>query len=159
MMLMQLKIWQFLLLIAGTVMVLFYFSGGTEGNPFRSDVPEQISGTLVKIHTRGGLCPNNEICSSTVEIKADGTITGSNKTARVSIDLAEALENAINKTNFQQIKGNPYMGLCPTAYDGVETIYTFYTLKGSEEISSCEYYLQTATELSSILETIAKQIY
>lgn len=44
----------------------------------------------------------------------------------------------INNADFVTMKSKKFTGDCPTANDGQEVTYTFYTRKGVEVIASCQ---------------------
>jgi hypothetical protein len=103
---------------------------------------EQVS-ALVTIETRGGECPNGP-CGSVVAIEADGRVHQLRPTdlviGQVPREILDALRIEIDQTNFSLIESRPFTDLCPTAYDGQETIYIFTVGLGTafERIASCE---------------------
>lgn len=118
---------------------------------------------LLKIETSGGLCPGNVTCSSRISIQSDGSwITDSNTKGKISLSKIEKLENLIDSTDFAAMKEKKFTDTCPTAYDGQESIYTFYTLSGEERISSCETEIDNNAplfkEINIILDDIRKTI-
>ena len=102
---------------------------------------EQVS-ALVTIETRGGECPNGP-CGSVVAIEADGRLHQLRPTdlviGQVPPEVLEALRIEIAQANFSLIESRPFTDLCPTAYDGQETIYVFTVALGTafERIASC----------------------
>ena len=118
---------------------------------------------LLKVEISGGLCPGNVTCSSRISIQGDGSwTTESNTKGKISLSKIEKLENLIDSTDFAIMKERKFTGTCPTAYDGQESIYTFYTLSREERISSCETNIDNDTrlfkEINIILEDIKKTI-
>jgi len=103
---------------------------------------EQVS-ALVTIETRGGECPSGP-CGSVVAIEADGRVHQLRPTdlvtGQVPPEDLEALRTEIDQANFSLIESRPFTDLCPTAYDGQETIYIFTVGLGTgfERIASCE---------------------
>ena len=104
--------------------------------------PEPVS-ALVTIETRGGECAAGP-CGSVVAIEADGRVHQIEPTdlviGKVPPEVLEALRIEIEQTNFSLIESRPFTDLCPTAYDGQETIYIFTVGLGTafERIASCE---------------------
>jgi hypothetical protein len=98
-------------------------------------------GPLVTLEARGGLCPEGE-CRATVVIEGDGRVHQIEPNAaefqRVNGESIDVLKSALAVTDFAAIRSRPFTGVCPTAVDGTELIFTFATLAGPERISSCE---------------------
>lgn len=65
-------------------------------------------------------------------------------------DLAQ-LRQLIDTTDYSAIRSQPYTGVCPTAYDGQEVIYTFTTSGGRETLRSCEVAIDPAHPLFSFI--------
>jgi hypothetical protein len=113
--------------------------------------PEQVS-ALVTIETRGGECPNGP-CGSIVAIEADGRVHQLQPTdeviGQVPPEVLEALRIEIDQANFSLIESRPFTDLCPTAYDGQETIYIFAVGLGAgfERIASCEVAIDPSNPL------------
>jgi hypothetical protein len=112
---------------------------------------EQVS-ALVTIETRGGECPNGP-CGSVVAIEADGRLHQLRPTdlviGQVPPEVLEALRIEIAQANFSLIESRPFTDLCPTAYDGQETIYVFTVALGTafERIASCEVAIDPGAPL------------
>jgi hypothetical protein len=110
--------------------------------PAATPSTEQVS-ALVTIETRGGECPSGP-CGSVVAIEADGRLHQLRPTdlviGQVPPEVLEALRIEIAQANFSLIESRPFTDLCPTAYDGQETIYIFTVGLGAgfERIASCE---------------------
>jgi hypothetical protein len=117
-------------------------SSSPSREPSATPSPEQVS-ALVTIETRGGECPDGP-CGSVVAIEADGRLHQLQPTnlviGQVPRELLEALQIEIDQANFQLLESRPFTDLCPTAYDGQETIYIFTVGLGAgfERIASCE---------------------
>lgn len=98
---------------------------------------------LVTIETRGGECPDGP-CVAVVVIEADGRLRevrpNDRILARLPPELLEAIRIEIDQANFPLIESRPFTGICPTAYDGQETIFVFTVGLGTgfERISTCE---------------------
>lgn len=107
---------------------------------------------LVTIETRGGECPNGP-CGSIVAIEADGRVHQFQPTdlviGQVPPETLEALRIEIDQTDFQVMESRPFTDLCPTAYDGQETIYVFTVGLGTafERIASCEVAIDPGAPL------------
>ncbi len=113
----------------------------------KQSVTNTPSQQLVSINVRGGLCPNGE-CSSTTEIKRDGTVLTGGKTKKI-LDNAQItkLANLVDNQDYNTLKNQKFTGQCPTTYDGSEIIYTFNTNYGTEIISSCEVVIDQDSPL------------
>jgi len=106
---------------------------------------------LVTIETRGGLCPEGE-CRGTTVIEADGDVILVGDDGRIAEDLMTPLRTAIAATDFVALRAVPFDGTCPTAWDGVETVYTFRTPHGDEQVASCEVAIDPDQLLFRVLE-------
>lgn len=96
---------------------------------------------LVSIIRHGGLCPDGE-CTSETFIYKDGSIVEDSKIIKqLPAQQVKQLENRFITTNFNMIRTFPFTETCPTAYDGQESIYTFYLPDRQETFASCEYDL------------------
>jgi hypothetical protein len=108
------------------------------------------AGPLVTVETRGGECPDGA-CGSIIVIESDGRV---HATAPVAAELGtlpavllEGLATEIAKADFASIKSRPFMGTCPVAFDGQETVYTFATSSGFERIATCEVAIDPSAPL------------
>lgn len=99
------------------------------------------SDTLIIVERSGGLCPDGRVCEDRITIYGNGEMTRSRtgETAAISSDEVRGLSSAITKKNIEELKRKKFSGLCPTAYDGMETVYIFVVEGKEERISSCEY--------------------
>jgi hypothetical protein len=126
-------------------------SSSPSREPAATPSPEQVS-ALVTIETRGGECPDGP-CGSVVAIEADGRLHQLQPTnlviGQVPRELLEALQIEIDQANFQLLESRPFTDLCPTAYDGQETIYIFTVGLGTgfERIASCEVAIDPGAPL------------
>jgi len=100
-----------------------------------------VTGPLLTIETRGGLCPDGP-CGATVVIERDGRV---HQAAKPPNDLGivppavlAALDAAIRTTDFAELRSHPFTGQCPTAYDGQEIVFEFGVPGGVERIATCE---------------------
>lgn len=147
-----------LVALVGTFLATTFLAGCVSSTspsvaPRRSPLPNASpasSHPLVTVETRGGLCPKGA-CGSTIAIEADGRV---HAIAPASAELGtapdgvfEALATEIAQADFVALKGHPFTGTCPIAYDGQETIYTFTTASGAERIASCEFVVDPAAPL------------
>ncbi|MFH0750694.1 MAG: hypothetical protein V2B17_02550 [Chloroflexota bacterium] len=98
----------------------------------RDDAP------LVTIETRGGLCADGE-CHGVTVIRVDGSVAlGGGGVARMPEAVVGPLRAVIAATDFRGLRAVPFEGVCPVAFDGIETVYTFETAHGPERLASCE---------------------
>jgi hypothetical protein len=56
----------------------------------------------------------------------------------VTAESIDVLHTAIDSTDFEAIRSRPFLGTCPTAFDGQELVYTIATPHGAERIASCD---------------------
>lgn len=98
-------------------------------------------GELVKEEWHGGRCPEGE-CRGVVVLGADGLwrgeSTGEVLAAGVAAEDLARLGAEMDRADFGAIRSVPFAGECPTAFDGQEIIYTFFTAHGPERIATCE---------------------
>jgi len=101
----------------------------------------QAQGPLVTVETRGGECPAGA-CGTTVTLERDGSVHVAAKPPNglgvVPPAALAALQAAIGTTDFAALRGHPFSGQCPTAYDGREIVFEFGAPGGIERISTCE---------------------
>lgn len=121
----------------------------TEPPPTAASNPGQLpvasKPILLGMFARGGLCVYGGCYRSTI-IYRDGTFetedgSGEYQSGVVSEASLAALAHEIEQADFDLIRSKPFTDVCPTAYDGQEYIYTFYTATEAEVISSCEYVI------------------
>jgi hypothetical protein len=87
----------------------------------------------------GGLCPSGRQCRSVARI-TDTAITADGYVSRRLRHAARAeLLHAIDKLDLAELRAHPFKWTCPTAYDGVESVYTFRGFH--HRIASCTYDL------------------
>lgn len=110
---------------------------------------------LVFITYIGGLCPDG-VCKTERIILKDGSSSDPN-TIRVNRESLTTLTNLINSTDFEKLRENKFSGTCPTAYDGQEVTYTFYTSHGPEIIASCQTQIDVNHPLFQQLYAIINQ--
>ena len=104
-------------------------------------VPAPAEGRLVTVEAHGGRCVEGE-CRTVFAIEADGLVQQiepvESEVHRVADRTIDAYRAALGITDFDAIRSRPFTGECPTAFDGLEVVYTFETPAGPERISSCE---------------------
>lgn len=80
---------------------------------------------IVSVTRHGGLCVTGRECRSTLRID-DTTISGDGYVPRrLTASERVALLRAIGRLDSQYLQAHPFVGTCPTAYDGSESIYRF----------------------------------
>jgi len=109
-----------------------------------------LSGRLVTIETRGGMCLQGA-CGSTIAIETNGRIhaiaPAPAELGTVPDRALEALMTEIAQADFAALKSHSFTGTCPIAYDGQETIYVFATPSGAQRIASCEVVVDPTAPL------------
>jgi hypothetical protein len=121
---------------------------------------------LLKMSFDGGLVPDSNNISgartghSEFVVTRDGAYSLSGDVVRrkrgwlPKSELGE-LARLIDATDFDALKLTKFTGECPTAYDGAEVTYSFYTRKGVEVLASCK----VAIDVESPLFATAREIY
>ena len=116
-----------------------------------------VAGPLVTVEATGGHCREGT-CRSVVPIEADGRVHQTepaemeiHQVTGESIDLLRA---AIGTTDFEAIRSQPFLGTCPTAFDGQELVYTVATANGSERIASCDVQVDPQAPLFTAIHAI-----
>lgn len=123
-------------------------------------VPEDNQ--LLSIAFVGGRCVYG-LCRAEIVIDRDGSYTfkdGSNyKRAGIldQVDTAD-LTDKINRADFNRIKSKQFQGICPSASDRSEKIYTFYTQGRVEAISACQVAIDPKSSLFSRVSKIIDEI-
>jgi len=120
-----------------------------QGRPTPTDAPM----FLMKIEFQGGLCVYGG-CYGYTTLYKDGTIIHSDApdqetTGKLDLLSVDALAKRIEAADYAALRSVPFTGTCPTAYDGQEIIYTFYTSRGPEVISDCQYVIDYKAPLFS----------
>ena len=105
-------------------------------------VPVPLVGPLVTVEARGGLCADGGTCDSTVILERDGRVHAAakppNDLGQVGAQAMAALTSAIQATDWAALRAHPFIGECPTAFDGQELIFEFSVGTGTQRIASCE---------------------
>jgi hypothetical protein len=99
------------------------------------------SGALVTVELRGGRCVGGP-CDTMVILDHDGRVHGATKPPNdlgvVPPAQLDILEKLIATADYGAIKGQPFTGQCPTAFDGQEVVIDFATASGIQHIASCQ---------------------
>lgn len=106
-----------------------------------TNVSLPLTGPLVTVQMRGGLCPEG-MCDNSVVLERDGrahsTAKPPNDRGQVGSEAMAALTAAIQATDFAKLGSKPFTGQCPIAFDGQELVFEFNTVTGTQRIASCE---------------------
>ena len=115
--------------------------------------------TLAEVKYTGGLCQSG-LCESLYVIKNNGQLFYQGKLTGYTINQSDItrLTTEIQSTDFNEIKNHKSTGTCPSAYDGQEVIYTFYTSARIQVVSSCEYQIDAQIGVFKAVEDIIKGI-
>jgi hypothetical protein len=104
-------------------------------------VASTATGALLTVELRGGMCVGGP-CGTTVILERDGRVHGATKPPNglgvVPAAQLKTLETLIAATDFAVIKGRPFTGRCPTAFDGQEVVLEFATNSGVQRIATCQ---------------------
>jgi hypothetical protein len=105
------------------------------------NVPVPVSGPLLTVEMRGGMCPAG-VCDNTVILDRDGRVHAAakppNDLGQVNASALAALTAAIQSTDFAALRSHPFTGECPIAFDGQELIFEFGVGTGTQRLASCE---------------------
>jgi hypothetical protein len=101
-------------------------------------------------------------CNGQVTVYSDGTyevVNGANglRVETLPESTVADLVAQIDAADYAAIRSQPFTDTCPIAYDGQEVTYTFYTSAGTETIASCQYVIDPALPLFSLIDTIFAQ--
>jgi hypothetical protein len=118
----------------------------------------QGQGKLVmRVIATGGLCPYGA-CRSEIMLFEDGAGTfseGSKKRSfAIGSEEVSALVALIGNTDFEALRKNKFTGMCPTAYDGQEFIYSFPTARGEEILDSCKTAIDEQSPLFKAIQKL-----
>ena len=106
-----------------------------------TNVPLPLTGPLVTVQLRGGMCPAGA-CDNSVILERDGRVHAAakppNDLGQVDARAMAALTAAIQATDWASLKAHPFTGQCPIAVDGQELIFEFAVGTGTQRIASCE---------------------
>ncbi len=106
---------------------------------------DQYVPILASITQQGGLCQTGKVCSTSINVYEDGVIKIDDKESKkITKEQVNEFKRLIATTDFTALKSKPFTGTCPTASDGQEILYLFYTDKGTkEDVPSCKYEIDT----------------
>ena len=120
-------------------------------------VPSSADGRLVTVEAHGGRCVEGE-CPRVFAIESDGLVhqlePDEAEIHRVTDETIDVYRAALSVTDFNAIRSKPFTGECPTAFDGMEVVYTFATPSGPERIASCEVEIDRQAPLFVAVDAI-----
>lgn len=106
-----------------------------------TNVPLPLTGPLLTVEIRGGLCPAGA-CDNSVILDRDGRVHAAakppNDLGHVDGSAMAALTAAIQATDWATLKSHPFTGQCPVVFDGQELIFDFAVGTSTQRIASCE---------------------
>jgi hypothetical protein len=119
--------------------------------------PPAPVGPLVTVEATGGMCRTGT-CRSVIAIEADGRVHQVEpdpvEISQVTGESVDVLQTAIAITDFAAIRSRPFLGTCPTAYDGQELVYTIATANDLERIASCDVEIDPDMPLFTAIHAI-----
>jgi len=138
-------------LAALAVLLIAAACAGAAPAPSSTPIPTEMpAGPLLMVMTRGGLCPPG-VCGITMFIERDGRAHQAakppNELGVVPAEVVAALADAVQTTDFDQVRSRPFTGICPTAYDGQEFVFEFGAPSGVERIESCTVAIDWSSPL------------
>jgi hypothetical protein len=120
-------------------------------------VPSPADERLVTVEAHGGRCVEGE-CRRVFAIESDGLVhqlePDEADIHRVTDETIDVYRAALSITDFNAIRSKPFTGECPTAFDGMEVVYTFATPSGPERIASCEVEIDRQAPLFVAVDAI-----
>jgi len=115
-----------------------------------------IAGPLMSVELRGGECFAAR-CGMTVTLERDGRVHGATKPPNdlgtVPVGQVRMLDRLIGATDFAIVRSRPFVGDCPTAFDGQEIVFKFSTPAGVQRIASCEFVIDYGSPLFVAVST------
>ena len=106
-----------------------------------TNVPLPLTGPLVTVQLRGGMCPAGA-CDNSVILERDGRVHAAakppNDLGQVDARAMATLTAAIQATDWASLKKHAFTGQCQIAFDGQELIFEFSVGTGTQRIASCE---------------------
>ncbi len=138
-----------LALTLATVTCVALALGGCDG-------PAAAAGPLMSVELRGGECFAAP-CGMTVTLERDGRVHGATKPPNdlgiVPVDQVRTLDRLIATTDFAIVRSRPFVGDCPTSFDGQEIVFQFATPSGVQRIESCEFAIDYGLPLFVAVST------
>ena len=127
-------------------------------------IANTIKKPIVSIYSSGGNCLF-ATCDSLLIILRDGswiyTMGGKESKGKIEYQMVTKLARIMKNTNFEELRQKPFTGVCPSAYDGMESTYTFYIQGRKEELNNCTIDTQGVLlfdEISSLSVLLAEQV-
>ena len=120
--------------------------------------PAALHAPLLAVTYTGGLCPYGPCQGGFVIDRAGAFVATEGATVQATHQLTRAelvdLVALVDHADYARLRAKPFTGLCPSAYDGREVIYTFYSARGVERLSSCEVAIDQSTPLFRKVEEV-----
>lgn len=89
---------------------------------------------LMIVRYAGGLCPNNQVCSTDHKIYDDGTFENHTK---LSVTEVDQLKDTISTTDFLRYQDNPEPA-CESFHDGTDEILVFPQKYSDKTFTLCQ---------------------
>jgi hypothetical protein len=125
----------------------------TPQSPSASPAAAPLGDPLVVLETRGGLCPDGRECRNRYVITAAGDLRiDDGPPVRLPPAIMGEIVAALRSTDFAAVLARSFTGVCPTAYDGQEAVFTLATPGGFVTVSSCDVELDPTLPLFVALE-------
>lgn len=115
-------------------------SGSTAARTSVSPIAKSQPQILLKVTYAGGVCPNGKTCLTEKAISPTGMYYR-DEVQQYQLNRSDTsqLAKLINQQDFSRLRARPFTGTCPTKTGGQEVTYAFYTSKGLEKLSTCEF--------------------
>lgn len=114
---------------------------------------------VVVVEWHGGLCADGGECRNAMVIRDDGSIVDPAQPmipAQADPGLFARLRAAIAATDLRAMQARPFTGICPTAFDGQEAVFTFRVPGGELQLASCASDLDPEHELFRAIREVLR---
>ena len=117
-------------------------------------------GPLISIREEGGLCSYG-LCWSEKTVYADGKWSIENGQKQNDYGMLQKpdilkIKESLSFVNINEVKGNKFVGICPTAYDGQKTILSIWQYGKEYKLDNCVYDFSKNTSLSRLLNILSQ---
>lgn len=139
-------------LVVAVLVVWLIYAKQTANNQL--ETPDAKGDVVMIVRYAGGLCPDNQICSTDYKVYDDGTFENH---AKLSAKDLSQLKETINNTDFLKYNANPEPA-CPSFHDGLNEILLFPQKYSDKTFTLCQLQIPANDPaISFINELIQKQ--
>lgn len=146
-----------ILVVIGLVTSVSWYVYSHRNSASISENQSVSSKTLMTVSYAGGLCSNNEVCSSEYKLYEDGTFQNHTK---LNSKEATQLKETISNTDFLKYQKNPKPN-CPSYSDGSDEILSFPQKYPDKSFKLCELQIPSddpaITFINNLIQNHAKE--